>query len=121
MEASARETGLRKRNADDDLQTKGLARLRRDSDDDDDDDDDDGVAVGSDDSGEIDDALLEGLNIDEEGGGGGVLGEGTEDRAALDSQFEAVSRCLVLVLVLMLVVWRWLTSVLRLSSSLFCV
>lgn len=95
MEASAREMGLRQRNADDDLETKGLARLRRDSDDSDGDDDD---GVGSDDSGEIDDALLEGLNIHdggvEEGGGvagGGAFGEGTEERAVLDSQFEAVS------------------------------
>lgn len=82
MEASAKETGLRQRTADDDLQTKGLARLHRDSDSDDDDDE-----HGSDDSGEIDEALLEGLNID----GGDAPGEGTEEREVLDSQFEAVS------------------------------
>lgn len=96
MEASAKETGLRQRTADDDLQTKGLSRLRRDSDGESDDDDDDGDyegGGGSDDSGEIDDALLEGLDINGVGGEGGegVLGEGSEERAVLDSQFEAVS------------------------------
>lgn len=84
MEASAKETGLRQRTADDDLETKGLARLRRDSDSDSDSDDDD---TGSDDSGEIDDTLLEGLDLN----GGGAPGEGVENRAVLDSQFEAVS------------------------------
>eukprot|EP00752_Nemacystus_decipiens_P007303 g6534.t1 len=93
MEASAKETGLRQRTADDDLQMKGLLRLRRDSDSESDDDSDGGGGGGggSDDSGEIDDALLEGLDINggEEGEGGGVLGEGSEERAVLDSQFEA--------------------------------
>lgn len=92
MEASAKETGLRQRTADDDLQTRGLSRLRRDSDDDDDSDDDSvGDGGGSDESGEIDDALLEGLDLNG-GGGGSVLEDGTEERAVLDSQFEAVSR-----------------------------
>ncbi|CAN0080202.1 unnamed protein product [Ectocarpus sp. 12 AP-2014] len=97
MEASAKETGLRQRTRDDDLHTKGLVRLRRDSDSESDDSEDDVAALdsgaGSDDSGEIDDALLEGLDISEAAGaaaGGGVPGEGAEeDRAVLDSQFEA--------------------------------
>eukprot|EP00903_Cladosiphon_okamuranus_P008978 g8589.t1 len=91
MEASAKETGLRQRTADDDLQTKGLSRLRRDSDADSESDSEGGGDSGSDDSAEVDDALLEGLDINggEEGGGVGVLGEGSEERAALDSQFEA--------------------------------
>ncbi|CAM9550127.1 unnamed protein product, partial [Hapterophycus canaliculatus] len=65
MEASARETGLRQRTVDDNLQTKGLARLRRDSDSDSDSDSDGSGDDfdGSDDSGEIDEALLEGLDI----------------------------------------------------------
>ena len=83
MEASALETGLRRRTADDELETKGLTRIRQDGDSDSDGD--------SDDSGEFDEALLEGLDIG--GGKGGVGGEGTEERAALDSQFEAVSVC----------------------------
>lgn len=97
MEASAKETGLRQRTKDDDLQTKGLVRLRRDSDSESDDSEDDvatldGGGAGSDDSGEIDDALLEGLDISGVGAGVCVPGEGTEeDRAVLDSQFEAVS------------------------------
>ncbi|CBN77126.1 conserved unknown protein [Ectocarpus siliculosus] len=95
MEASAKETGLRQRSRDDDLQTKGLVRLRRDSDSESDDSEDDVATLdggaGSDDSGEIDDALLEGLDISgAAAAGGGVPGEGTEeDRAVLDSQFEA--------------------------------
>ncbi|CAM9558541.1 unnamed protein product [Ectocarpus fasciculatus] len=83
MEASAKETGLRQRTRDDDLETKGLARLRRDSDSESDDSE---GADGSDDSGEIDDALLEGLDIS---GAGGEAGEEEEDRAAIDAQFEA--------------------------------
>lgn len=85
MEASERETGLlRQRTTADDLETKGLTRLRRAGDDGGSDSDAD-----SDKSGEFDEALLEGLDI---GGEKGVVGgEGTEDRAALDSQFEAVS------------------------------
>lgn len=94
MEASAKETGLRQRTADDNLQTKGLSRLRRDSDGESDDDSEGGGGgIGSDDSGEIDDALLEGLDINGGEEEGGELGEGTEERAALDSQFEAVSVC----------------------------
>ncbi|CAB1102572.1 unnamed protein product [Ectocarpus sp. CCAP 1310/34] len=96
MEASAKETGVRPRTMDDDLQTKGLVRLRRDSDLESDDSEDDAATLdgggGSDDSGEIDDALLEGLDISgaAAAAGGGVPGEGTEeDRAVLDSQFEA--------------------------------
>ncbi|CAN0260191.1 unnamed protein product, partial [Ectocarpus sp. 13 AM-2016] len=96
MEASAKETGLRQRTRDDDLQIKGLVRLRRDSDSESDDSEDDVATLDggarSDDSGEIDDALLEGLDISEAAaaGGGGVPGEGAEeDRAVLDSQFEA--------------------------------
>lgn len=86
MEASQRETGLmRQRTADDDLKTQGLSRLRRAGDDGGDSDSD----ADSDDSGEFDEALLEGLDIggEEEG----VGGEGTEERTALDAQFEAVS------------------------------
>lgn len=88
MEASARETGLRQRTADDNLQTKGLARLRRDSDSDSESDSNgsgDGFDGSDDsgDSGEIDEALLEGLDI----GGGG---DEAEERAVLDSQFETV-------------------------------
>lgn len=86
MEASERETGLlRPRTKEDDLETKGLSRLRRAGDDGDDSDSD----ADSDDSGEFDEALLEGLDIG--GEKGGVGGEGTEERAALDAQFEAVS------------------------------
>ena len=86
MEASERETGLlRQRTADDDLKKQGLSRLRRAGDDGGDSDSD----ADSDDSGEFDEALLEGLDVG--GGEGGVGGEGTEERSALDAQFEAVS------------------------------
>ncbi|CAM9425921.1 unnamed protein product, partial [Hapterophycus canaliculatus] len=44
---------------------------------------------GSDDSGEIDEALLEGLDISGAGAGGGVPGEDEEERAVLDTQFES--------------------------------
>lgn len=97
MEASARETGLRQRTADDDLQTKGLARVRRTGDEDSDSDDADAGSVGESEdasSGEFDEDLLEGLDINagERGTGyEGVLREGTGERAALDTQFEAVS------------------------------
>lgn len=98
MEASARETGLRQRTADDDLQTKGLARLKRPEDESDSDSDsrsDAGSDVGSDaSSGEFDEALLEGLDIDPEAMNGRQevgRADGGEDRAVLDRQFEAVS------------------------------
>lgn len=93
MEASARETGVRQRTEEDNLQTKGLARLKRQEDSDSDSDSDANSVTESDASGEFDEALLlAGLNIREEGGGGGgVLDDETNERAALDAQFEAVS------------------------------
>lgn len=92
MEASARETGLRERTAEDDLETKGLSRLRRDGGGSSD-DPGSGPDAESDDSGEFDEAMLEGLDINEGQGDrkrAGVLGEGVDGREALDSQFEAV-------------------------------
>lgn len=90
MEASARETGLRQRTKDDDLQTKGLSRLRREGDEDSDSDSDGGrsIADSNASSGEFDEALLEGLDLN---GGAGVGAGVAEDRTMLDSQFEAVS------------------------------
>lgn len=110
MEASARETGrLRRRTADDNLQTKGLARLRRvedgdssSSESDPDLDMGDNDRDGSDDSGEFDESLLEGLDLDGVRGGvrgrtgtgvaapGEQGGKDEEERAVLDAQFEAV-------------------------------
>ena len=91
MEASARETGLRARTAADDLETKGLARLRKGGDLSSDASSD--LEAESDGSGEFDEAMLEGLDLNEGQGDRrdvGVLGEGTEERTLLDSQFEAV-------------------------------
>lgn len=100
MEASARETGLRQRTKDDNLQTKGLARLRREGDDDSDSNSDAGgersIADSNASSGEFDESLLEGLDLS----GGARVGEGpgaAEDRAVLDSQFESVSAFVVAV------------------------
>ncbi|CAM9184724.1 unnamed protein product [Ascophyllum nodosum] len=90
MEASARETGLRARTAADDLETKGLARLRKGGDLSSDASSD--LEAESDGSGEFDEAMLEGLDLNEGQGDRrdvGVLGEGTEERTLLDSQFEA--------------------------------
>lgn len=92
MEASARKTGLRERTAEDNLDTKGLSRLRRGGGGSLD-DPDSGPNAESDDSGEFDEALLEGLDINISQGDrkrAGVFGERMEEREALDSQFEAV-------------------------------
>lgn len=108
MEASARETGLRERTAGDNLRTKGLTRIRRAGDysSDDSDSELESDENNSDGSGEFDETLLEGLDLGGGVGGGssdgrnrGVLvegggdecGEGAEDRAVLDAQFEEVS------------------------------
>lgn len=98
MEASEREVGLgfRQRTEEDNLPKTGLVRLRRNSDSDDSDSDSEpgghrGVFGGSDDSGEIDEALLEGLNIDGGGAGKGRVEATAEERAVLDHQFESVS------------------------------
>lgn len=97
MEASAKETGLRARTAEDNLDTKGLVRVKRleDEDDEESEGDEDG---GSDASGQLDESLLEGLNLgDPEATGGGAGEEGDDsrgqERAVVDAQFEGVSRC----------------------------
>lgn len=121
MEASAKETGLRQRTADDNLQIKGLSRLRRDSDGESDNSDSEGDGGGeSDDSGEIDDALLEGLDVNGGEEAGGVLGEGSEERAVLDSQFETVS-CFAVVVGSVVVVVSSRVSLLPLFFLLECV
>lgn len=91
MEASARETGLRERTAEDNLSMKGLTRVRHAGDEasegEEEDDDED---KGSDASGNFDEALLEGLDLD--GGDAARVHVEDAERAALEAEFEAVSR-----------------------------
>lgn len=89
MEASARETGVRQRTAEDNLQIKGLQRVRRAGEEDSSDD----VSGGS-----FDEALLEGLDLNAggvdtecDGGGGAESHSGEGSRAVLEAQFQAVS------------------------------
>lgn len=93
MEASARETGLRERTSEDNLDMKGLKRVRHAGDEssDGEESEEDDEDKGSDASGNFGEALLEGLDLD--GGSAARVHVEDAERAALEAEFEAVSGC----------------------------